>query len=50
MRDTSTVNLAKKKKNLIKNVNVKAITQYIEILLWKPKPGTPTFLERYALL
>jgi hypothetical protein len=28
MRDTSTPNLAEEKKNLIKNVNDKAITQY----------------------
>jgi hypothetical protein len=28
MRDTSTLNLAEEKKNLIKNVNDKAITQY----------------------
>jgi hypothetical protein len=50
MRDTSTLNLAEEKKNLIKNVNDKAITQYTEILPWKPKPGKPTFLERSSLL
>jgi hypothetical protein len=32
MRYTSTLNLAEEKKNLIKNVNDKAITQYTEIL------------------
>jgi len=37
MRDTYTLNLAEEMKNLIKNVNDKAITQYIEILPWKTK-------------
>jgi hypothetical protein len=51
MRNTSTLNLAvERKKDLIKTVNDKENTQYIEILPWKPKPGKPTFLECYALL
>ena len=32
MRYTSTLNLAEEKKNTIKNVNEKEITQYIDIL------------------
>jgi hypothetical protein len=50
MRYTATLTLAEEKKNLIKNVNDKALTQYIEILPWKPKPIKPSFLEHSALL
>jgi hypothetical protein len=35
---------------LNKKVNDKGNTQYTYILPWKPKPGKPTFLERFALL
>jgi hypothetical protein len=42
--------IIEEKKNLIKNKNDKAITPYIDILPWKPKPGKPTFLEHSSLL
>jgi hypothetical protein len=51
MRHTSTLNLAEeRKKDIIKKLNDKTNTQYIEILPWKPKMGKPTFLEHYSLL
>jgi hypothetical protein len=36
MRDTSTLILSEEKNNLIMNVNDTTITQYIDILPWKP--------------
>jgi hypothetical protein len=40
MMNTSMLNLAEeRRKVLIKKVNDKANTQYIEIFPWKPKPG-----------
>jgi hypothetical protein len=49
--NTSTLNLAEeRKKYLIKKVNDKENTQYIEILPWKPKRENSSFLESSALL